>query len=586
MQFVSSRREARNDSRNYSGKQPTLSIVWLLTLTIFLLLPETWLTDTNPWYRPIVSIGFGCYDYLAIVLSVLMLGSYIETKCNRWLGRIICIAFGMFAVAYSVSQSFLWFHFYRRWDLFTMQLVSETNANESSEFLVTYVLSPTTLLILLAYSLAIGISVLADRKIRRRQMPRKVWQKVLLGLYILSVYAQVYFLTGSLNDNYERAAGWPVKCTAIFNIRQSMLQRQEYGGEINRCIKTLQDYSYQDSIPTDAPDVVWIIGESYSRHHSALYGYNLMTTPYSCRRMESGHLFRFDDVIAPDNGTSNCFKAFMSMASSDSKLKWCDAPMLPALFRNKGWNVVFYSNQFTSTDDLGQWDASMGFMNHPKISDRMFSSRNNKTFPYDMQLVEHYKQNRNRLEQKHHNFIIFHLIGQHVRFNSRYPENQAKFHANDIKRTDCTDQQREMIAHYDNATLYDDAVVESIVQMFENRDAVIVFFPDHAEEVYDFRNQMGRTALDKDDSRALRQQLDIPFFVIPTTRCITSHPDIPTRLRSAQRLPFMTDDFPHFLLDLLQVKSPSLDLTRSPLSKKYVVRKRLIVNASRYYDEE
>ena len=41
------------------------------------------------------------------------------------------------------------------------------------------------------------------------------------------------------------------------------------------------------------------------------------------------------------------------------------------------------------------------------------------------------------------------------------------------------------MAHYDNATRWNDEVVDRILSNFANEDAVVVYFSDHGEEVYD-----------------------------------------------------------------------------------------------------
>ena len=561
----------------------TLSVVLWITLTIFLLVPEFWLAHTHPWYEPIVSIMINGYNYLAIVLSVLIISSYLGKKFRKGITKIIDTIFFIFVLAYSISQSFLWVNFYRHWDQFTMQLIHETTLRESSEFLSSYILTANFLLIICLYALAVVVCIYSDHKVRRISLPGQLWKRMGILLFILSVYSQIYFISGTLEENYNRAAGWPVKRTAIFNLRQSMLQMREYNDENVRCAQTLREYSYCDSIPDNAPDIVWIIGESYNRHHSSLYGYYLQTSPNMHKRMEEGMLYKFDDVIAPFNSTSHCLKYCMSMASTGDNISWYDTPLFPALFKGNGWNVVYYSNQFTVKDDLSQWDASMGFINHPMINGYLFTKRNHNSFDYDMQLVEDYIQHRSKIEEKDHNLIIFHLYGQHVKFYSRYPQKETVFHAIDIK-SDFSEQQREIIAQYDNATLYNDFVIEKIIKLFEDKNAVIVYFADHGEEVYDFREQMGRTSLEIDESRAQQHQLDIPFFIIPTTKCIESHPDIPVRLGKALKVPFMTDDFPHLLLDLVGAKSPWLDVTKSPLNEHYVIKKRFIQNSSRVYE--
>lgn len=164
-------------------------------------------------------------------------------------------------------------------------------------------------------------------------------------------------------------------------------------------------------------DVVLIIGESFNKHFSNLYDGKYNTNPLLAKRLEEGEgpagtekgkLFVFNDVISSDNGTTQNFKYFLSMASVADKKKgisWCDQPLFPTILRSCGFNVVYFSNQFAPNDNLGQWDASMGFVNHPGIEPYIFDHRNNQKFAYDLELVNDFARQRQTLERPNRNFV-------------------------------------------------------------------------------------------------------------------------------------------------------------------------------------
>lgn len=114
-------------------------------------------------------------------------------------------------------------------------------------------------------------------------------------------------------------------------------------------------------------DFVLIIGESFNRHYSNLYDGKWNTNPRLLKLKNTGRLFVFSDVIASDNGTSQNFKYLFSMNGVRDKGAWCDVPLLPTVMRRCGYNVIFYGNQFVVNDALGEFDSSMGFLNHPYI---------------------------------------------------------------------------------------------------------------------------------------------------------------------------------------------------------------------------
>ena len=53
------------------------------------------------------------------------------------------------------------------------------------------------------------------------------------------------------------------------------------------------------------------------------------------------------------------------------------------------------------------------------------------------------------------------------------------------KRADLNEQRRSILADYDNAVLYNDSIVYQIVKRFENKDAIVIYMPDHGEECYE-----------------------------------------------------------------------------------------------------
>lgn len=87
--------------------------------------------------------------------------------------------------------------------------------------------------------------------------------------------------------------------------------------------------------------------------------------------------------------------------------------------------------------------------------------------------------------------------------------------------------------------------------MFENQDAIVIYFADHGEEVYDFRDKAGRFYdFDKTGADGLHNQIDVPFLVFASEKYRESHPEVMAAISDAVKKPFMTDLLPHLLLGL------------------------------------
>lgn len=133
-------------------------------------------------------------------------------------------------------------------------------------------------------------------------------------------------------------------------------------------------------------------------------------------------------------------------------------------------------------------------------------------------------------------------------------------------------------------TLYNDFVVDSIISMFSNRNAIVMYFSDHGEEVYNYRLQQGRTDLKTDDTRAIRYQLDIPFLIYVSPLYASRHPQKVERIRKSVNRPFMTDNLPQVIFDLLGVHTRYYKPSRSVINEKYHPQKQRKLQVGKLYD--
>ena len=148
-----------------------------------------------------------------------------------------------------------------------------------------------------------------------------------------------------------------------------------------------------DSCSYRVPNIVLVIGESYNKHHSQLYGYNKPTTPFQQELAEQGCLVPFTDVVAPWNLTSFVFKHVLSLHAIGDSGEWCDAPLFPEVFRKAGYHVTFITNQFQSKAKEAVYDFSGGFfLNNPEMSQRQFDTRNTSLYQFDDGVLKAYDQ--------------------------------------------------------------------------------------------------------------------------------------------------------------------------------------------------
>ena len=554
----------------------------MVTYVVMMMITELLVLNTSKWWDPVLSIPFNLFVYISMSWIICLLASCLGDRCSKYI-HILC---HILLFTYMISDVFLFTFFHRHWDAFTIQFLRETNPREAIEFVEGFVLNFKMLYFLIPSLLFfIGEIWLARRTPSLPFFPKSKLGRVLLGVGVLVLLAQGFYFSSDFEQNYERMARYPspMKRNNIWELYQSILQYRHFQEEYDRCATSLKQYKEHTRCLEKNADFVLIIGESFNRHYSNLYDGRWDTNPKLSSLLKTGRLFVFKDVIASDNGTSQNFKYLLSMNGVRDKKAWCDVPLLPAVMRRCGYHVIFYGNQFVVNDVLGEFDCSMGYLNHPYIATHIFDERNTKTFPYDMGLVDDYILHRNKMEKSSKNFVIFHLYGQHMPAAIRYPASFGKYTANNIDCKNRTSQQCADIANYLNATYYNDAVVAKIFSLFEKRDAIILYLADHGEEIHDFRNQYGRTDLSIDSKKAFKPQLDIPFMIYLTPTYARLHPFMAKRIQRAVDVPFMSDDLAQVVCDILGVQSYFVNHKRSMISPEYIrVGHRILQNGRSY----
>ncbi|MGP1480393.1 MAG: sulfatase-like hydrolase/transferase [Hoylesella enoeca] len=342
-----------------------------------------------------------------------------------------------------------------------------------------------------------------------------------------------------------------------------------------------------DSCNYRSPTIVLIIGESYGRLHSQQYGYFMPTTPRQIRRETSGLLVKYTDVVSPWNLTSFVFKNVFSMRVIGQPGQWCDYPLFPELFRKAGYHVTFLTNQFLPKAKEAVYDFSGGFfLNNPTLSKAQFDTRNDSLHAYDDGLLRDY--DRVKGQNNAYNLIIFHLIGQHVQYRTRYPSDRRRFRAEDYdeKRPELNGKQKRILADYDNAVLYNDSIVDQICRRFEHQDAVVIYMPDHGEECYEgTRGFICRNHSAQIDYDLARYEFEIPFWIWCSHKYAVHHPEVFREIVMARRRRLMTDAVPHLLVYLAGIHAPAYHDEYNVLSSKYVERRPRLLKGRVNYDE-
>ncbi len=524
----------------------------------------------------------------------------------------------VFAYAVYIIDTFCFVKFGTTLNPTMLMLVGETNSNEASEFLTNYLsvdilCSGVGVMVLIAV-LHVCL-VIACRCLRRHihipplaisranGMTSMAWHGVgSLPVVALLVWAantswqnkQLYVFTMSRQTIGE------VEHSLAYSPHTQMYQppmRLAFSLRSNQLVgRQLDELHHQtvglqiDSCTVKSPSIVLIIGESFNKRHAQIYGYDKPDMPVQTRLMRQRRLIKFNDVVAPWNLTSFFFKHLMTTYVVGDEKDWCDYPLFCQLFREAGYQVNFFTNQFLPRAREAVFDFSGGFfINDPELSALQFDVRNDKTHRFDEDLIHDFDRllpDSVRKASEKPQLTIFHVMGQHVNYRQRYPSNKAKWGADDYPNDmDLNAYRRRVMAGYDNATWYNDSVVGLIIDRFKRDEAIVIYLADHGEEVFgpQARTTFGRLHDVDVNKRMADEEFRVPMWVYTSPLYARNHPEVVQQIRAAADKPYMTDAMSHMLLGLAGIHCKYYNERYDILSPHYDAhRKRLLKNSIDY----
>jgi hypothetical protein len=562
--------------------------------------------------------------FLDLYLVSLLLMVF-KRQIRQWVRLVL------YFMAYSISliDLFCWEKFQTTINPSILLLIGETNSKEANEFLSSYISIDILfsgiglILILILINIITGLFPFIKqhlsifRKIKKRDSIHcfKIIKnkKSLLFVKTFSGLICTFFLIfsaissahnkemmyrifslhtiGAVEHEMSLYQRQPGKETQFYippyRLAFAIFSNKLASHQISQLIAT-KGKVWVDSCSYTSPNIILIIGESYSKHHSHQYGYFMPTTPHQEALQKQGLLTPFSDVVSPYNLTSFVFKNIFSLQVVGDKKDWCDYPLFPEVFRKAGYHVTFITNQFLPRAKQAVYDFSGGFfLNHPELSDAMFDNRNSRLYKYDAGLLHDYDCFQKQYNTEH-NLILFHLMGQHVNYEQRTPEKAKHFKADDYKniRYDLNKKRRKILSDYDNAVLYNDSIVYQIIKRFQDKDAIIIYMPDHGEECYEGnRGFICRNHSADIDYNLARFEFEIPFWIYTSPAYKAKHHDIYKQIIAAKNKKFMTDALPHMLLYLGGIHTIYYRDEYNILSKNYQENRPRILKGTTDYDK-
>ena len=235
---------------------------------------------------------------IAVALTLAYGASCIIAATRR---RWIKYAFYTIATIALGTFLFIWFNFGTRLTPEILNIVFETDLNETTEFWATFGTSPGTMVALAGMLGYIATIRIAERRWAQRQHHAftSKTRNILASCAIVACigYAVVFWLIAMpfLHGGKQRSA-LNFGCDAVSNTILATYGVKQVGDNTQDAIIATQEAMRSHPICNDQDSltVVLVIGESYIKHHAQVYGYSLGTTPRLAQEQRHGNLFVFN----------------------------------------------------------------------------------------------------------------------------------------------------------------------------------------------------------------------------------------------------------------------------------------------------
>lgn len=255
----------------------------------------------------------------------------------------------------------------------------------------------------------------------------------------------------------------------------------------------------------DSSTIIVVIGESFNRNHSSLYGYERNTNPLLSQIKDS--LLICDNVSSPDYFTQTCLNQFLTFPDSIKVVEnTTKAPTLIEILKSAGFKTYWIDNQ----GNRGHSDTFF------PTSYRLLASQSdcfivNPNGLHDETLIP--KLDSILANDTAKDKVIFlHLMGSHFPYKKRVPRNfKLAFDSHETPSQFRLDKDE-----YDNYNMYDNSIVYNdfvVYQIFQRSFALhgnhaVIYFADHGEEVYDNFKFAGRS-----NKYVSHNLYDVPFII-------------------------------------------------------------------------
>ena len=484
------------------------------------------------------------------ILIVLVISFFKKSTFKRILNYILFLFFTF--CTYTETVYFLIYKTY--FSPSTIFVFFDSNPQEVSEFLAFYSTKP--IIVLTFITLLVSVWCLKQLYLLSSQFFTVSKNTIIYSLIFIGIILGFLRLSKLIDYNFP------------YLFARSYILYQKESKELDVYKKNKNGNFESVAVkPSSAQQVyVLVLGESTTKSHLGVYDYARPTTPLLSAQKDD--LLLFQDVISPNTYSVASVTKLLTLANYEYP-KATGQGSIIQLANAADFETFWLSNQ----RPLGPYESlitKLSFSSdHTKFITTV-NAGNSKTL--DADLLSDLDAVLNQ-SQSNKIFILLHLIGTHHNYEDRYPPSFNVFNGmvNSNFRSDAI---AEKINHYDNAVLYNDFVLNAVIDRLKtlNANSFMLFLSDHGEELYTDLNIAGHN-----EDTPTKSMYEIPFILWQSEK-YKEYRTIDTDVNK----PYMSDDLFHGLADLMGIQCNQVDYQRSIFSDRFKERPRIILDSIDY----
>lgn len=294
---------------------------------------------------------------------------------------------------------------------------------------------------------------------------------------------------------------------------------------------------------------VLVIGESETRNHMGVYGYDRETTPWLQEQRENSENITFFNAYSNHTHTVPVLTYALSEKNQYNDMDLKDAYSIVEAANAAGYETHWISNQ----RKFGAWDTPVAEVGSTALHQKWMNGRSGaatETDHYDDILLPQIPT-----QCAKNTLIIIHLMGCHGAYRDRYPDPYFSGSSTTVDE-------------YDDSVRYNDYILS---QIYERVHALpnfkgMIYFSDHGD---DADRNLGHEA-----SKFTWPMARIPFMMWFSEDFQAERPQTFTQLKSHAQAYWTNDLFYNVMIDILGIDGmPRTDLQHDLASPEYHMTK-------------